>query len=79
MKTVWETFWKTLWQEHRGAAVGTLFGLFFGVLYLIVGFWDTLVFALILLGGFFLGRHFDKKEDLRSILSRLLPEKFFRR
>jgi len=66
------------WNHHRGKFLGTLFGLLLGVLYLLVGFWRMLVVALLILGGFYLGKKVDEKERLRDVLARILPDHFFR-
>jgi uncharacterized membrane protein len=59
-----------------GKVLGVAAGLFFGLLYLIVGFWDTLVIIVLVATGYYIGRKFDQKEDLRDILDRILPGKF---
>ncbi|WP_019122825.1 DUF2273 domain-containing protein [Brevibacillus massiliensis] len=68
-----------LWNlllEHKGKVLGVLAGLLFGIIFLIVGFWKTVVFILFVAAGFFIGRKLDDKEDLREILDRILPGKF---
>jgi len=67
--------WEILW-EHKGKLLGVAAGFFFGILYLLVGFWDTLVFLVFISTGFTIGRKLDHKEDLRDILDRILPGKF---
>lgn len=67
--------WELLW-EHKGKLMGILAGLFFGIIYLLVGFWDTLVFVVFIGTGYYIGRKLDHKEDLREILDRILPGKF---
>jgi uncharacterized membrane protein len=68
---IWEIVW-----EHKGKLLGVVAGLFFGILYLLVGFWDTLVFLVFVSTGYYIGRKLDQKEDLREILDRILPGKF---
>jgi uncharacterized membrane protein len=68
-----------LWNlllEHKGKVLGVLAGLLFGIIFLIVGFWKTVVFILFVAAGFIIGRKLDDKEDLREILDRILPGKF---
>lgn len=68
-----------LWElllQHKGKVLGVAAGLFFGFLYLLVGFWDTLVVILLVTAGYYIGRKYDQKEDLRDILDRILPGKF---
>jgi uncharacterized membrane protein len=67
-----------LWTQHRGKLLGTLFGFLLGVLYLLVGFWRMLVVALLILGGYYVGKKADEKERLRDVLARILPDHFFR-
>ncbi|NDI34224.1 DUF2273 domain-containing protein [Chengkuizengella sediminis] len=54
--------WKDLWERHPGKLIGPIIGVFFGIIYLIVGFWDTLMFVLIVFIGFYIGRKVDLKE-----------------
>lgn len=56
--------WNEIWEQHRGKLIGAIAGLFFGILYLIVGFWDTLIFAFIVVVGYYIGSKVDKKEDI---------------
>jgi uncharacterized membrane protein len=67
--------WELLW-EHKGKLTGVAAGLFFGIIYLLVGFWDTLVFVVFVGTGYYIGRKLDQKEDLMEILDRILPGKF---
>lgn len=71
IRLIWELLW-----EHKGKAFGILAGLLFGCIYLIVGFWNTLVFIVFVGTGFYIGRKLDQKEDLRDILDKILPGKF---
>ncbi|MFF0826930.1 DUF2273 domain-containing protein [Brevibacillus sp. NPDC003359] len=68
-----------MWElllEHKGKLMGILAGLFFGIIYLLVGFWDTLVCVVFVGTGYYIGRKLDHKEDLREILDKILPGKF---
>lgn len=64
-----------LW-EHKGKLLGILAGFLFGLIYLFVGFWNTLVFLVFIGAGYYIGSKLDRKEDLREILDRILPGKF---
>jgi len=66
------------WNEHPGKCLGTLFGVLLGLLYLLFGFWRMLVVALLILGGYYIGKKADEKERLRDVLARILPDHFFR-
>jgi uncharacterized membrane protein len=67
--------WELL-REHKGKITGVAAGLLFGIIYLLVGFWDTLVFVVFVGTGYYIGRKLDHNEDLREILDRILPGKF---
>ena len=58
--------------------LGTMFGLLLGLLYLLFGFWRMLIVALLVLGGYYLGKKADERERLRDVLARILPDHFFR-
>lgn len=68
--------WWEILSEHKGKLIGVTAGLFFGIIYLLVGFWDTLVFLIFVGTGFYFGKKVDHKEDLLEILDRILPGKF---
>lgn len=55
--------------------IGALIGAVMGILFLIVGFWRSIVFAAFILAGYFVGRWLDNQEDWRDIVDRLLPNK----
>lgn len=67
-----------LWNQHRGKLLGTLFGFWLGVLFLMVGFWRMLIVALLIMCGYYFGKKVDEKEPLRDVLTRILPDHFFR-
>ncbi|MBW5466526.1 DUF2273 domain-containing protein [Brevibacillus formosus] len=67
---------RELMWEHKGKLMGVFAGLFLGIIYLLVGFWDTLVFVVFIGTGYYIGRKLDHKEDLREILDKILPGKF---
>lgn len=57
---MWKSVWHALRGECGGRIGGVVFGFFCGVLYLFVGFWDMLMFALIVYAGYSIGRGIDK-------------------
>ncbi|WP_166239165.1 DUF2273 domain-containing protein [Paenibacillus turpanensis] len=72
--------WKELWERHRGKTTGTAAGMFFGFIYLIWGFWDMLVFAFLMLVGYYFGGKVERGEPLMdwSFLSRWFSDRWFR-
>jgi hypothetical protein len=70
--------WKELWEFHKGKLLGAGFGFFLGLLYLIVGFWDMLIFAFIVFIGYYMGKKVDQGERLLHIevLWRWLSERW---
>lgn len=69
---------KQLLAEHPGKFLGALAGLVFSLLYIWLGFIDTLVVLVFVSAGFYIGRKFDNREDLSEVLDRILPGKFTR-
>ncbi len=57
---MWEAWLKHLRGAAGGRWAGTGFGLVCAILYLIVGFWDMLVFAMIVGVGFYIGWSLDR-------------------
>jgi uncharacterized membrane protein len=67
---MWQTVWKAIQGEYGGRLLGVLFGLFCGVLYLFAGFWDMLIFTVIVYIGFTIGRIIDGRRapfDVRPL------------
>ncbi|WP_018132464.1 DUF2273 domain-containing protein [Effusibacillus pohliae] len=55
--------------------IGMLAGGLLGLLYLVVGFWKSLVFAGFIFAGYLVGRWLDSQEDWRDVVDRLIPDK----
>ncbi|ASA23124.1 DUF2273 domain-containing protein [Paenibacillus donghaensis] len=51
--------WREVWESHGGRIAGVAFGFILGLIYLIVGFWDMLFFALVVFIGYKLGKRKD--------------------
>lgn len=64
---------------HIGKAIAILAGLFFSLIYLLNGFFDTIVVLLIMSIAFYIGTKKDKKESIREALKQVLPDNFFDR
>jgi uncharacterized membrane protein len=62
-----------IWQSRNYRTLGLLSGIILGILYLFVGFWRMLVFLLIVLIGWYIGRVMDERENWRDVLDRLIP------
>ncbi|KQO17499.1 DUF2273 domain-containing protein [Paenibacillus sp. Leaf72] len=54
--------WREFWVHYGKRTIGAAAGLFFGFVYLFAGFWDMLVFMLLISVGYWIG----KKKDLRQ-------------
>lgn len=68
-----------LWGTHRGRIVGLVAGSVFGFIYLIVGFWKTLVFSIFVLVGYSVGQWVDSQGDWQEVLGDIVPPKWFRK
>ena len=60
-------------RENRGKTIGGLIGFIAGILFLIIGFFKTLLIILCTLIGFYLGSRWDIEGDIRKILNKILP------
>lgn len=56
----WQAVRRAFTGERRGRAIGASVGLFLGLLYLIVGFWDMLFFAIIVGIALWAGDAYDR-------------------
>lgn len=67
-----------LWEEHPGTLLGLILGVIAGLIFILVGFWKTIIFVGFVGTGLFIGKRFDKQGDLKDILEEILPDKFFK-
>lgn len=58
---------------HRGKIIGGLIGFIFGILFLLAGFWKTLVILFCTLIGLIIGSRWDINDDIKHLLDRILP------
>jgi uncharacterized membrane protein len=68
-----------LWEEAapvRGRIIGGSVGFILGCVFLLFGFWKTMIFALIVAVGYTLGKIKDDIGNLKSVLQQILPDKF---
>lgn len=56
-----------LWEHHRGKLIGAAAGFVLGFIYLIFGFWDMLIFAFIVVVGYYIGTKIDRKEEILPV------------
>jgi uncharacterized membrane protein len=52
--------WRELWEFHKGKCAGLIAGVVLGIIYLVVGFWDMLIFAFIVFIGYYVGKRLDQ-------------------
>jgi len=65
-------------EEHPGMSIGISIGLVLGFIFLLVGFWKTIIFLAFVLIGLYIGKRFDRDESFKEILQEFLPDKFFK-
>ncbi|MGD9678022.1 MAG: DUF2273 domain-containing protein [Vulcanibacillus sp.] len=65
-------------EEHPGMLIGISVGLVLGFIFLLVGFWKTIIFLAFVLIGLYIGKRFDSDESFKEILQEFLPDKFFK-
>ena len=61
------------YNNNRGKVNGALIGLVLSILILCIGFFKTLLIALFVFGGYYIGKKVDNKEDIIEFLDRILP------
>ncbi|MDP4096738.1 DUF2273 domain-containing protein [Paenibacillus sp. P96] len=63
--------WKEIYMEYKGRILGIAGGIGLGIVYLVSGFVDTLIFALLVFIGYTLGKRIDAKLDVFQPLEKL--------
>jgi len=66
-------YWRELWLDHRGEIIGGIAGLIIGIIIITLGFFKAIFVILCTLLGYFIGKNFNKKEHIRSIIDKILP------
>lgn len=61
----------SFFHKHPALVLGTLVGLLIGLIFLVFGFWKTLIFVVIVAIGVFIGFMLDGDGKVREQLSRL--------
>ena len=60
-------------REHKGKIIGGLSGFLAGILFLIIGFFKTLLLIICTLIGYYLGSRWDIEGDIKKLLNKILP------
>ncbi len=71
----WMSIFYELWENHRGKILGIALGLLVGIGFVCFGFWKTVLLALCIWLGYFIGKKIDAKESIKSFLGRMLQDK----
>jgi Small integral membrane protein len=66
-------FLLNIFSKNQGKIIGSLIGLVLAVFILLIGFFRTLLIALFIFAGYYIGKKIDNKEDLIEFLDRILP------
>ena len=62
--------------EYKGRIIGALFGFILGMIFLATDIQRTIIFALIVVGGYLLGKSLDNQKDtLKEIINRIFSSK----
>ncbi len=59
--------------NNKGKILGGLIGFLFGIIFLVVGFFKTLLILICTIIGYFLGSRWDIEGNLKKFLDRILP------
>lgn len=64
-----------LLDEHPGKVLGAVIGFILGLIVVVLGFWRTLVIALFVAVGTYLGSRQDEHKDFGQLLEMLFGER----
>jgi uncharacterized membrane protein len=64
---------KELLHANVGKVIGVIIGVIIGILYLLVGFFKTVIFVLVVVLGYLIGTRIDANENIRDLIERFLP------
>lgn len=65
---------KAFLRKYAGRLTGAGIGLVIAILFLTLGFWGTLLIAICVGIGFFLGMFRDSREEFLEFVERILPK-----
>lgn len=66
-------FLLNIFSKNQGKIIGAFIGLILSVFILLIGFFRTLLIAVFVFAGYYIGKKIDNKEDLIELLDRILP------
>jgi len=69
------SFCLQLLERHPGKFFGAVSGFVLGLIFVLLGFWRTLVILLFILVGFFLGKSRDENRNFAEMLQNLFGER----
>lgn len=70
----WLKLLETLSGNKR--LLGTVIGVLFGLFFLIFGLLKTIIFGFFVVGGFYVGKMLDEREDWRDVIDKIVPDKY---
>lgn len=62
-------------KKNKGLVVGALIGALVGLLFILVGFWKTLLLALFIVLGAVIGKNKNIRNSIIDFLDKILPFK----
>lgn len=65
-----------IWAQYSGRILCTFLAFLIGIVYLICGFWKTVVFWLLILLGYYVGRYVDRKEGLKDMIDKVFVKRW---
>ncbi|ARU62219.1 hypothetical protein CBW65_15310 [Tumebacillus avium] len=70
--------WLKLFETLSGnkKLLGTVIGVLFGLFFLIFGLLKTIIFGFFVVGGFYVGKMIDEREDWRDVIDKIVPDKY---
>ncbi|MHB1315570.1 MAG: DUF2273 domain-containing protein [Christensenellales bacterium] len=66
--------WKVFFKKNKGKIIGATIGIITGILILTINFWRTLLLAICLFVGFFLGWRSDRNKSFLDLLDKWLSK-----
>ncbi|ASS75942.1 hypothetical protein CIG75_13895 [Tumebacillus algifaecis] len=69
--------WLKLYDALTGnlKLLGTAIGVLLGLIFLIFGLIKTIFFVLFVIGGFYVGKKLEEREDWRDVIEKIMPDK----